>query len=233
MEHLINECYNFLKDCRLTYAFCGGYALELFTKTKNRTHSDIDITLFAEDRKGIIDYILSKGWDVYEHLHEDDSLRRITSSDDESALNCFYIWAIKPDCSFFSIQPKSGEDNIYSFEILDNQQRNFDFIDIIFNTQKDGEFICNSEKNISRRFDKAILYDNGIPYLAPEVILFIIANPAYLESDYHREKNNTDFETTPHLLPKESMDWLIASIEQAYPNGSKRLEQLKVLREVL
>lgn len=233
MERLITECYDFIKDCNLTYAFCGGYALELFTNIKKRIHSDVDITLFNEDRKAIIDYILSKGWDVYEHLHSENSLRKITDSSDKNALNCLYIWAKKPKCSFFKIEPKPCEENIFNFEILDKEQKNFDFIDIIFNTRKDEKFICNSEKNILRELDKAILYRNNIPFLAPEVILFIIANPAYLESDYHREKNNIDFDTTAHLLSKESMDWLINSIEKTYPEGNKRLEELKTLQQRL
>jgi len=62
MNHLIAECNNFIKNCGLTYAFCGGHALEMFTCAKKRAHSDVDITLFTEDRKAIIDFILNKGW---------------------------------------------------------------------------------------------------------------------------------------------------------------------------
>ncbi len=231
MEHLITECHDFLKECNLTYAFCGGHALELFTNIKKRVHSDIDITFFYEDRKEIIDYILNKDWDVFEHVHCSNCLRKITKANDERALNCLYIWAIKPDCSFFKIEPRPCEDNIFDFEILDKEQKNFDFIDIIFNTRIDGRFICNSEKDIYRELDKAILYHEDIPFLAPEVILFIIANPAYIESDYHREKNNMDFESTLHLLSNESMDWLINAIEKAYPEGNKRLKQLRTLQQ--
>lgn len=226
MEHLITECYELIKDCNLTYAFCGGYAIELFTKVKTRTHSDVDITLFSEDRKHIIEYILSKGWYIYEHLHSENCLRKITDSNDERALNCLYVWAIKPNCSFFKIEPMPYEDDIFSFEILNKEQTNFDFIDIIFNTRKKGDFICDKEKNILRDLNKAILYHNNIPFLAPEVILFLIANPVYIESDYHREKNNIDFEYTTPLLSKESLEWLISAINKAYPEGNKRLEQI-------
>lgn len=233
MEYLINECYDFMKESNLAYAFCGGYALELFTGEKNRTHSDLDITLFDEDKKGIIDYILSKGWEVYEPLHTENCLKKITNSSDESVANCFYIWAIKPNCTFFKIQPKICEDSIYNYEILDDEQKNFDFIDIIFNNQKDGNFFCDNDKDIRRELDKAILYNKHIPFLAPELILFFISNPAYIESDYHREKNNIDFKVTPPLLVQESLDWLINAIETAYPNGNKRLDQLKILRQGL
>lgn len=231
MERIISECYHFVKDCKLTYALCGGYALELFTNTKKRNHSDVDITLFKEDRKVAVDYILRKGWDVYEPLHSEDSLRKITDSSDKNVQNIFNIWAMEPNCSFIKIEPKTGEDNRFIFEILDKEQKNFDFMDIIFNTQKDGNFICNNEKNILREIDKAILYHDNLPFLAPEVILYIIADPAYLDSEYHREKNNIDFEDTPYLLSKESMEWLINAIEITYPEGNKRLEQLKNLQQ--
>ena len=233
MNHLIAECNDFIKDCGLTYAFCGGHALEIFTNIKNRTHSDVDITLFAENRKDIIAFILSKGWDVYEHVHSPNCLKKITDPHDERVQSCFYIWAIKPGCSFFSIEPRPGEDSYFNFEILDKEQKEFDFIDITFNTRKDGKFICNEEKDITRELDKAILYHENIPYLAPEVILFFISNPAYRESDYHREKNNMDYATTPPFLPKESIDWLITAIEKAYPQGNHRLEQLKILQRTL
>lgn len=233
MNSLIVECNNFIKDCGLTYAFCGGYAFELFTKTKNRSHSDIDITLFNEDRKNIIDFLLNKGWNVYEPLHSVNCLRRITDPNDESALKCLYIWAIKPDCTFINIEPKSGEDNIFNYVILNKEQLNFDFIDIIFNTKKEGCFVCDRDKNIARSLDKAILFCGEVPYLAPEVILFIISNPAYIESDYHREKNNIDWRFTPPFLQKESMDWLINSLEMKYPEGNTRLEQLRNLQRTM
>jgi len=60
--------------------------------------------------------------------------------------------------------------------------------------------------------------------LAPEIILFIISHPAYLKSDYHREKNQIDFNSTMPFLPKNSKDWLINALETAYPEG---LEQIK------
>ena len=233
MNKLIAECYDFMKDCCLTYAICGGYALELFTNTVKRAHSDVDLALFAEDRKAVIDFILNKGWKVYEPLHSQNCLREIIDSNDERVLNCFNVWAIKPDCSFFVIEPKSGENHCFNFKILDEEQKHFDFIEIIFNMKKDGEFICDEEKGISRELDKAILYRGNVPYLAPEIILFFISNPAYIESEYHKEKNNIDFEYVPYFLPKESVNWLIKAIEKAYPQGNIRLEQLKNLQRIL
>ena len=229
MKRIITECHRFLKNFEYTYAFCGGHALELFTGKINRTHSDVDITLFNEDRKSIIAYILDNGWNVYEPLHSANSLRLITDPNDEGTQNRLYIWAIKPDCSFMKIEPKPDNDTIFSYEILDDEQVKFDFIDVIFNTQKGGKFVCDSNGSIARELDKAILYHGDIPYLAPEIILFFIANPAYIESDYHREKNNSDWKFTPPFLTGESKEWLIDALRKIYPEGNQRLEELLAL----
>jgi hypothetical protein len=238
MIKIISECNDFLKDCGLTYAFCGGYALELFLNKKLRSHSDVDIIVFEENKNCIVDFVLKKNWNVYEHKADwidnkiaNNYLRLIINSNDEKILQLFSVWAIKPDCSFFKIEPKSSEDNTFDYEIVNKEQLNFDFLEIIFNKQKDGKFIVDSftsqNKDITREPDKAILYNDGIPYLAPEIILFIISHPAYLKSDYHREKNQIDFNSTIPFLPKSSKDWLINALETAYPEGLERLDELK------
>lgn len=189
MHRLITEAYNFIHKCNVTYAFCGGYAFELFANTSYRSHSDIDITLFDESRKEIVDYFIHNGWNIYEHLHSKNCLRKITDAKDDSVQDCLYIWAIKPDCSLIKMQSIPDEHNCCCFEIVDSEQKEFDFIDITFNARKNDNFVCSAKNNITREISKAILYHGQIPYLAPEVILFFISNPAYVESDYHRAKN--------------------------------------------
>lgn len=41
------------------------------------------------------------------------------------------LLSIKPDCSF--IEHKPFKDNIYTWKILSGEQKNFDFIEVIFN----------------------------------------------------------------------------------------------------
>lgn len=242
MIKIIRESDEFLKDCGLTYAFCGGYALELFLNRMLRPHSDVDIVVFEEDKASIIKYVLSKGWNVYEHKSErannkkaNSYLRLIENLNDQEFFDLTSAWAIKPDCSLIKVAPKLGEINDFNYEILNNEQLKFDFLEIIFNKQKDDHFVVESlpsqNKNITRAIDKAILYHGNIPYLAPEIILFFIAHPAYLESDYHREKNNIDWTYTPSSLTEESLQWLIDSLRMAYPEGNKRLNELIALNK--
>ena len=239
MNKLILECYNFFKNCGFTYAFCGGYALELFLNKTLRTHSDIDTTVFEEDRINAIEFVLKKGWNIYEqkcdwidHKVTNAFLRQILSSSDKKIMELNHVWVMKPCCSLIKLEQKNDEENIYNYEILNNEQINFDFFEILFNKQKDGKFVVDSFTSqgeyITRELDKAILYtDEGIPYLAPEVKLLIISHPEYLKSEYHKVKNRIDFDSTAPLLPKENRDWLINALETAYPDGLERLEQLK------
>ena len=133
MIPLIMECYEFLKGCGCTYAFCGGHSFELFTHKRIRPHSDIDISIFDEDRIKIAEYMLNNGWNVFEHPPYAKCLGLISSPHDDRVLDRFCLWAIKPDCSFLKIAPKPGEGNMFDYEILNKEQLNFDFIEIVFN----------------------------------------------------------------------------------------------------
>ena len=234
MNNLISQCNDLMKDCGFSYAICGGYALELFLNKKIRSHSDVDLSIFEEDRAAIVKFLISKGWNLYERLNGSltGQLRLITDSETVSPLFC--IWAIKSDCSFFKIEPETNTENIYNYEIISNEQIYLDFIEILFNKREEDNFVFDSSssqgKHITRKLSKAILYTTkSIPYLAPEVKLLMIANPVYMDSDYHGTKNQTDFEAVAPKLLKESRDWLINALETAYPDGHKRIEGLKNL----
>jgi hypothetical protein len=158
------------------------------------------------------------------------SLRRIISEDDNEILEPNLLFAIKPGCSLFEIEPKHDEDNIFNYKDSFDEQMNFDFMEIIFNTQKDEKFVfwpfTSRDKNITRELEKAIMYNEDIPYLSPEVLLFIMAPPEYFDSDYHRDKNCIDFEAVMPYLPNERKEWLINALEQVYPDGHRWLLSL-------
>jgi len=78
------------------------------------------------------------------------------NSNDKKLSHLHCVWAIKPDCSFINIEPKPGENNIFDYKILNDEQLNFDFIEIILIKQQDGEFICDKKNNMTRKLDKAI-----------------------------------------------------------------------------
>jgi len=232
MFKAVLECNSFLKDCGFPYAFCGGYALELFLDKNLRSHSDVDITVFEEDRKSVIEFILNKSWNVYVragHMRID----LITDSEDKRTIDCFTVWAIKPDCSFIKLNQINGEENAFNYEILSEEQLNWDFIDIMVNAKNNTDYICDKNENITRELSKAILNNDGVPYLAPEIKLFIDSTPRYMELDYFKNKNRIDFESTAPFLAEESKNWLINALEMKYPEGNKRIEQLKSIKRIV
>jgi hypothetical protein len=64
MNHLIIECNELLKNNSFKYAFCGGFALELYIDKEIRPHSDIDVFFFENDKKTIISFMQQHGWNV-------------------------------------------------------------------------------------------------------------------------------------------------------------------------
>lgn len=231
MLELVCECRDFLSDFCFPYAICGGYAIEMFLGKETRPHGDLDITIFNEDRKHIVDFLLSKEWDAFTPPNEANYIERIASPEDSRAINPKGLFAIKPGCSLFKLEQVPGDRTKHKFIDTNNQQTDFDFIDIIFNQRYGNEFVfwsfTDRGKNITRELDKAILFYEDIPYLSPEVILFINAPPEYFDSGYHREKNRIDFESTIPCLPSESKRWLVNALETTYPDGHRWFEQLR------
>jgi len=232
---LVAECNNELKDCGVPYAFCGGWALELFMHKMTRRHGDVDVVVFGEDGRTIVEFMINRGWNIYEHRLDwiDDSkansyLRR-TTAEDGNLPSLSGVWALKPGCSLVNIKSRPDSRDIYDYEILCDEQQKFDFMEIVFCKRKNGFYVCDEKKDIKRELEKAILHNNGIPYLAPEIILFFISDPAYQKSDYHREKSQSDYMNAAPILSKGQKDWLVSALETMYPDCNLRLEQLKML----
>jgi len=235
MFELIIKCNNFLKDCEVPYAFCGGWALELFMNKSIRPHSDVDIIVFSEDSRAIVEFMINKGWNIYEHKFDwsdnkkANSFLRLINADDDSLASIFGVWAIKPGSSLVNVKPRPDSNNIFDYEIMHHEQLELDFLEIVFCKRKDGFYIYDKTNDIKRELGKTILRNDSIPYLAPEIILFFISDPAYQKSDYHREKNQSDYMHVAPLLPKDNKDWLINALSIMYPEGNSRLEELKKL----
>ena len=68
MDQLLEQANRLLQNIKIPWAFCGGYALDLFLNKEIRRHSDIDICVFENDREKILDYMLCHGWKIYQFL---------------------------------------------------------------------------------------------------------------------------------------------------------------------
>ncbi len=68
MEQLIRQANELLKNQGFEYAFCGGWAIDLFLGKETRTHGDIDILAYWPERDKIIEWAWSQEFLVYEML---------------------------------------------------------------------------------------------------------------------------------------------------------------------
>ena len=229
MNKVILDGHDLINKSGLTYAVCGGFAIDLFLNRKIRTHTDYDITIFDENRKDILRFMFNQGWNIYNHIWDGkgcDHLIPIKSADDEMAKTVFMVWAVKPDCTLMTIKPKEDESGIFEYKMLKRDIENCDFIEITFDKKEGNNFICNQEKNIVRTMSRAILYNNDIPYLAPEVILYHKSASIYLTWP----KTIFDFYHTAHLLNDEGREWLIEALKVTFPEGHEWTERLQTRR---
>ena len=68
MNDLIRQANKLLQNHGFEYAFCGGWAIDLFIGTETRKHGDIDILAYWQERDTLIEYMQSLGFSVYEML---------------------------------------------------------------------------------------------------------------------------------------------------------------------
>ena len=222
MNHLIDECYDFLKDGGFPFAFCGGYAIELFLDKKVRSHGDIDISAFWEDRNAIIEYMQSNGWIVYEACGG-GVVHFIDNIDNQKYIKR-NIFCVKTGCTFFRTRP-CGE-GMFKCEIDHIEQTKLDYIEFLFNTCNEKGFIYARNNKIFRTLDKAIFRNNSIPYLSPELILL------YKSTDITRKGYQLDFDVTVPHLSEESKQWLINALKIMYPDGHIWLSSLCKMNSV-
>ena len=231
MNELISKGHDLFKDCGFTYYICGGFALELFVGKEMRPHSDLDISIFHEDRHNVVDFLQRNGWRVYKRVFEPGSWGGITpivNANDPKLDDIRNIWAMKKG-SHLNPKLREGEDDLYDFEILSKEQVDFNFIEMVLDNKENGGFVCNKSKTVVRELDKTILYtDCGVPYLAPEIILFLKSSKTYTTHEWHKGKTPGDFKAVMPLLPDESKKWLINALNAEYPDGYEWLEDILV-----
>jgi len=221
MNKLILEAHEFFKNCDFSYYICGGFALEMFVGKTMRKHSDLDVSLFHENKRDVVALLQNDGWNMYKRIPEPGTMGCATPIADhmDSKLDEIRtMWAIKPG-SHITLNLREGETDIYDFDILRDNQTDFNFIEIVLDSKKGDNFVLREDINIVRQLDKAILYNNGIPYMSPELVMFLKSPQVYTTHDFHKEKTPADFKTIIPLLPDESRQWLINALNTAYPDG--------------
>jgi len=222
VDKLILQAQDLFKGCSFTYYICGGFALELFVGKKLRPHSDLDASVFMENKKDVAAFLHEKGWDIYKRIFEPQGLggvSPIADTNDPRLNDARILWAMK-EGSQFSIKPREHDEKVFDFEILSHAQVDFNFIEIVLDNKAGDDFVLNKNTDVTRKLNKAILYnDCGIPYMSPELVMFLKSPQIYTTHQIHAAKTPTDFKAIMPLLPDESKKWLMDALNTTYPDG--------------
>lgn len=216
--YLLTELNEFIADIGVNYAICGGHAIDLFLDRKTRTHKDLDVAVFWEDRNKVVQYMIDNGWEVYEpcgmeHLHKINNIQKqkLTKSN---------IWCIKPGNPHYTFI--EYEKDMFAVEFDDSEQIELNYIEFLFNTRKDKDFLYARNHDIKMKLGIAIMAADGIPYIAPELVL-LYKSTAADEMEYQ-----LDFDNTFPKLNKEQVVWLKNALHTMFPTGHKWIDSINI-----
>ena len=233
MNKVIHTAHEFFKDAGFDYAICGGFALDMFVGQELRTHGDFDIMVFKEDKHLAVDFFMNKSWPVYGRFMEEGKIvtnflfHKINNIKDEFWDECRNMWTIKPGSLPEMYKHSRLQGEVYSYKPLTEWKvENLEFVELEFDAKDGGDYVAKENPKITRPLDKAILHREGIPYLAPEIVLFYKSDKFSSEHPNVKPKTESDFKTIMPLLPAESKKWLLEAIDTAYPDGYEWLDGL-------
>jgi len=195
VELLISNARIFFGNHSFDWSVCGGGAIDLFLGKQTRIHKDLDIAVYWEDRNSIIAFQIP-----FEKR------------------NLFCFTAKEYRCR---LEPYG--DDMYRFSFEKKEQNDFTYVEFLFNQRDDEYFYLPGDGNVKRNLNNALLESNGVPYLAPEIVLFY--KSSYLEG-LDTFDHNQDFDHTLPFLDEEQKQWLRASLEKKYTNGHVWLQRV-------
>jgi len=234
MNKVILQAHEMFKTAGFDYAICGGFGLDMYVGTELRPHGDVDIMVFKEDKRRAVQFMMDMGWSVFGRFMEEGKpitmhlFYKIEDITDSYWDDCKNMWAVEPSrlpevlCKIDRLQ---GE--IYTYQSRKwLVQDHIEFIELEFDAQEGNDYIARENPRITRSLDKAILYNDDIPYLAPEIILFYKSDKFSSEHPVVKIKTESDFKTIIPMIPVESKEWLLNAINTTYPNGYEWLNGL-------
>jgi len=233
MNRSIYKAHNLFKNAGFDYAICGGFGIEMFAGKEIREHGDFDVLMFKEDKQRTVQFMMDNDWLVFGRFGEHGAIwqflfYKVNDITDSFWNDCPNFWAIKNDCLPQVLQKIDRiQDEVYTYQTRKwLVQDELEFIELAFDTRMGDDYIVQENPLITRSLDQAILYRDGIPYLAPEIILFYKSDKGSSNSPYAKPRTEADFKAVVPLLSAESKKWLIDAIEATYPDGYEWLDGL-------
>jgi len=230
MNNTIKEAHDLLKTAGFDYAVCGGYGLDMLAGKELRAHGDFDIMIFKEDKHHAVRFFMDRGWTVYGRFMEDGKpitqhlFYKINDITDSYWDDCKNMWVLMPGCATVLDKVDRLQGEVYTYKPRKWLVQDLEFIELEFDAREGGDYVARDNPRITRPLEKAILYRDGIPYLAPEVILFYKSDKFSSEHPNVKPKTDGDFNTIMPMLSEESRQWLLNAIDTAYPGGYEWLE---------
>jgi len=135
--------------------------------------------------------------------------------------DCGNISAVLPDSY---TKPEFIERaGVHAFIFSEPKLTKLDYLKIVFDKRQNDNLMA---KGAYLPLEKAILYADGVPYIAPEFVLYLKASEYYSVHPLQKPKTEVDFKTTMPLLSDESKKWLTEAVNAAYPDGHGWLDNL-------
>ena len=228
MNNIIIQANMLFKDFPHPWFICGGFALDMFAGKQLRIHGDFDIAAFREHKVAMLQYLQHRGWDLYARFLDlndaatHGTLYKVDDPTDRRWATCTNFWPVKGSEPFWKFVPHPTVQDAYTFQFNGDRttgQQALNVIELEFNPQAEGYYLLD-KPNVRRAMDKAIMYQDGIPYLAPEIVLFYKSDPWYATNAKQKAKGEKDFENILPLLPAERRTWLENALATAYPEGA-------------
>lgn len=212
MNQLIRRANELLQNQGFEYAFCGGWAIDLFLGKETRKHGDIDILAYWTERDTIIQYMQSLGFQVYEMLGGGKA-HHVTDIQDQ--LKCKRnIFCFTQDCELVCLS-EANKQGIHSVDFKHIGQKKLNFIEFLFNDKDDANLFYARNHDVRLALSDAFLVRDGLPYLAPEMCLL------YKSTDIDREGYQSDFDNAILHMDQRQKHWLEDALEMLYPEGHK------------
>lgn len=205
MFELLKEAGKVLENMNVKWCFCGGWALDLFMQNKTRPHKDLDIMVFKRDLKDTISYLKDQGWRVEVPTRQGFMPVDVDNYQDFDYEN---LWCMNENYPIDYLKvDEQGSCTFYQYD-RDIQDK-VDFMEILLNIFESNMFVYRRNTDIRLAIDKAIYEFEGLPYLAPEIVLLY-------KSKYLSEDNQSDFDSVQVKLNTSQRMWLKNALTLEY-----------------
>ena len=205
MFELLKSASQVMGNMNAKWCFAGGWAIDLFLGKESRPHKDLDIVVFKNEINEVISYMKSKGWRIETPTRQ--GFLPVTE-ENVSELEMDNMWCMNEAYPLDYLKvDEQGSCNFYQYER--EVQEEFDFLEVLLNSTEDGYFIYEQNPSVRLEMSRAIFENNGLPYLAPEIVLLY-------KSKYLSEDNQADFDLVTAKLNSEQIKWLKEALTNEY-----------------